>query len=284
MVRHHPHLISAWAKLRRGHTHRSRLNRAIDNFSRSQLRLVKDYLKPDTGERIYQLEAPLEKPPVHVLPIIGDALFNYRAALDHLMWALVIISGNRPSEKTQFPIFKDQSAFYDRRGGRMLNGVNPLIKQVIECYQPYQDVYQHDGELLWELSRLNNIDKHRHLHVVTGQYEGTFNRDESDLEAWRDIQGCLFLNIGRVEAGTILAAIPPQYAHIEFVPTFEFAFSETSEFAAGHRVRGTVVGIGVTVECILDQFERLFFFKDSSALGRLWHAFSGDPYFTRLDE
>jgi hypothetical protein len=199
------------------------------------------------------------------------------------MWALVIISGNEPTDQTQFPIFRDQSAFRDtRRGGRMLRGVNPLIKQVIECYQPYSDVYSYERELLWELSRLNNIDKHRHLHVVTGQYEGTFNRNESDLQTWRDIQDSLFLNVGHIEAGTILARISPQYARVEFIPTFEFAFSETNEFAPGHRVRGTVGSIGTTVEDILDQFERLFFFKGSSALGRMWNAFHGAPYFTGL--
>lgn len=277
----HPLLESAWAKLKRGHAHRSRLNRAIDNFSRSQLRFVVTYIKRDTGETVYQLETPLEEPPARVLPIIGDALFNYRAALDHLMWALVIQSGNKPSDRTQFPIFRDPKAFHDiRRGGSMLKGLKPLIEEVIECYQPYSDAYPHEGDLLWELSRLNNIDKHRHLHLVTGQYEGTFNvRGGSDLQAWRDIQDKLFLNVGHVEEGAILAEIPPEYAHIEFVPSFEIAFSETNEFAAGHRVRYTVGNIGVTVEDMLDQFERLFFYKDSSALGRLWHAFSGDPYF-----
>lgn len=283
MVRHHSQLNSSWAKLRQGHLHRSRLNRAIDNFSRSQLRLIRDYIKPDTGERVYQLEAPLDDPPARVLPIIGDALFNYRAALDHLMWALVIISEDKPDNQTQFPIFKDKTAFDDhRQGGRMLKGVNPLIRQIIECYQPYHNAYGYEGELLWELSRLNNIDKHRHLHVVTGQYEGAFNRDECDLQAWRDIQDKLFLNIGRVEAGAILAEIPRQYAHIKFVPTFELAFSETSEFVPGNRVRGEIVGIGCTVESILDQFERLFFFKDSSALGRLWHYFYSDPFFSNM--
>jgi hypothetical protein len=252
----------------------------IENFSRCQIRLVKDYIKPETGQRVYQLEAPLDDPPVNVLPVIGDALFNYRATLDHMMWALVRISGNEPNEQTQFPIFKDQSAFHSRRCKKMLEGVNPLIGQIIECYQPYMDIYP-DGDILWELNKLNNIDKHRHLHVVTGQYKGTFHRNENDWQIWRDIQDRLFLNIGHVEKGTILAEIPKQYAHIKFEPTFELAFSENNEFAAGYRVSGTIVAIGCTVDDILDQFERLFFFRDSSALGRLWDAFSADPYFSR---
>jgi len=265
--------------------HRSILYLAIDNFSRSQQRFVSNYLKTDTGERVYQLEAPLEEPPARVLPIIGDALFNYRATLDHLMWALVIVSGTKPSERTQFPIVKDKNSFHDsNRGGKMLNGVSPLIKEVIECYQPYTDVNEYDGEILGELNGLNNIDKHRHLHLVTGHYEGTYNQDEKDLQAWREIQNNLFLNIGHVGKGAILAKIPPQYANLNFEPSFELAFSETNEFAPGHRVRGTIQSIGTTVECILDQFERLFFFKDSSALGRMWHDFSGNPYFSGSDE
>jgi len=285
MGRHHQYLLSAWAKLKRGHSHRARLNLAIDNFSRSQQRFVSNYLDNDTGERVYQLEASLEEPPARVLPIIGDALFNYRATLDHLMWALVIVSGNKPNERTQFPIVKDKDHFHDpKRGGKMLNGANPLIKEVIECYQPFTDVYKYDGELLWELNGLNNIDKHRHLHLVTGHYEGTYNQDERDLQAWREIQDNLFLNIGHVEKGAILAKIPSQYANLNFEPSFELAFSENNEFAPSHRVRGTIQSIGTTVEGILDQFERLFFFKDSSALGHMWHAFSDNPYFSGLDK
>jgi hypothetical protein len=188
------------------------------------------------------------------------------------MQALVVQSKGIPSERTQFPIFRKPADF---NRSSQWKGVHPLIKTFIEFQQPYAGVYPRVGELLWQLHRLNIIDKHRHLHLVTGYYEGTFTEEGgASIRAWRQIQesapDALFQNVGVVSKGAILARIPRSYVNVNFVPSFEVMFGNTNEVASEHPVRAVIGAIGQTVNDILSTFEEFFFYFDPSRLGRLY--------------
>jgi hypothetical protein len=88
---------------------------------------------------------------------------HLRAALDNLLWQLVLLRGGTPTSKTQFPIYE--------RGKRyessvwMLRGVSADDRALIERYQPFQEGVRAADTYLSHLAWLNNMDKHRFVHV-----------------------------------------------------------------------------------------------------------------------
>jgi hypothetical protein len=108
--------------------------------------------------------------------LIGDIAHNARSALDHLVWQLVILSGNRPTRDNQFPIFQVEKDYWEipkdhslSNRDRMLGGVSEEYRAIIDGIQPY--TVAADGEdpsanFLARLSWLNNVDKHRLVHAA----------------------------------------------------------------------------------------------------------------------
>lgn len=101
---------------------------------------------------------------------VGDIVHNFRCALDHLVWELA----GRPHPavaKTQFPIFQSQAGFTRRGTKEFLKGVPTRVITMIESEQPYftrpdGDVEGTTNSPLWHLKELNDIDKHRTLHLT----------------------------------------------------------------------------------------------------------------------
>ena len=86
---------------------------------------------------------------------VADAVmivYQLRSSLDHLVHELVILSGNaeklKDSRKHQFPIFESKSG-YDKRAGRMIDGVSNNIARLVEQQQPYvhRPARRHDDAL-----------------------------------------------------------------------------------------------------------------------------------------
>ena len=109
--------------------------------------------------------------------IAGDALFDLRSALDHIAVALV---PSRRRSKASFPIesepiWKREHRRYvvrdsdrRRRFREAVNGMPDSAIAIIERLQPYHGVGQGvEQEALYQLSRLNNADKHRQLVVFS---------------------------------------------------------------------------------------------------------------------
>ena len=110
----------------------------------------------------------------------GDCLFNLRAALDHLVYQLHVRRyGGRDvppgaAKDSAFPILDQPHV--DRKGQPIPTCKWPKIKRLgfpirraIEFLQPYKtrnDKFHRVRRRLLDLDYLNNIDKHRHLHVV----------------------------------------------------------------------------------------------------------------------
>jgi hypothetical protein len=109
----------------------------------------------------------------------GDCLFNLRAALDHIVYELFVrkYQGRVPTriaETSGFPILshapgtargrsRDSSKWHD------IGGLAFKQRRAIQTLQPYnrrQDKLRRHRSNLAVLQALNNIDKHRHLHVL----------------------------------------------------------------------------------------------------------------------
>jgi hypothetical protein len=116
----------------------------------------------DGGEVItYSMGQNHLEPPLRIALLVGDALSNYRAALDHLAWQLVTKDGTPPKpNQVYFPIGLDRLAFAaDLR--RKMPGVAPVTGSIVERYQPFQHGERARSHPLWILSEWVGVDKHR---------------------------------------------------------------------------------------------------------------------------
>lgn len=115
----------------------------------------------------------IDEPPLRLSVICGDAIHNLRAALDHLVWQLVVAAGNKPSKGNSFPIYSAAKDFdrdvrfrEKKRGPGPLGGIDPNRKAwtTIEQAQPYHS-RRPPGDPLAMLKTLDDMDKHRTLAV-----------------------------------------------------------------------------------------------------------------------
>jgi len=116
---------------------------------------------------------------------VGDCLFNLRAALDHIVYALhdLFYSGSVPADAeraAQFPVLNLRQL--TSRGGTLgkprtdtwneINRLSEPQRAAIEELQPYRrsnngsDPLDVLREVILAIHELNIVDKHRHLHVV----------------------------------------------------------------------------------------------------------------------
>jgi hypothetical protein len=100
--------------------------------------------------------------------LIGDCVFNLRAALDHLALSLAkAFTPNitdRQIATSEFPIFHDEQMFKSVEE-RRIGCVAPPARKVIKLLQPYQRGDGYHSDPLWQLHELNRIDKHRTLTI-----------------------------------------------------------------------------------------------------------------------
>lgn len=108
------------------------------------------------------------EPPLRWATIAGDVVQNTRAALDHLVWQLVLLAGNDAGRGNQFPILNAAPA--DRGAqqnfDRMLAGVGAEARQRIEFMQPFQRLDDPTHHVLHGLREMSNADKHRSKRSV----------------------------------------------------------------------------------------------------------------------
>lgn len=134
--------------------------------------------------------------------ILGDAVHNLRAALDHVVWQLAELKA-QPPDHTEFPIFHSRNKFgaTDKHGPTRASGLSKIVglpvetRHIVERAQPYHRGGEAHLHPLWVLHRLNNLDKHRvvipALFVPNGYVaEFTVNTRESrrlsvDPVTWR---------------------------------------------------------------------------------------------------
>jgi hypothetical protein len=98
--------------------------------------------------------------PVVISILIGEVIYNLRAGLDYLVYALANPGTVVVNEKTQFPIENTENAFVSRRN-TFLKGVTDKHVASIERLQAF------DGcDWTRTLRDLSNSDKHRHHTIV----------------------------------------------------------------------------------------------------------------------
>lgn len=100
--------------------------------------------------------------------LVGETVYNLRAALDYLVYELAILDSGHVQEKTQFPIESCESE-WESNQDRRLAGLNPTHKALIKCLQPYREC-----DWTGVLRDISNPDKHRTLTLVNPVKTATF--------------------------------------------------------------------------------------------------------------
>lgn len=105
--------------------------------------------------------------PEHTPTILGDAIHNLRAALDHLYCILIQVNGGTPGDYSRFPFMKSKEDLKATLKGQKKIGLAPSDKVcgiIVDDVQPFPG-----GQTrLYDLHRLDITDKHMTLLPVTG--------------------------------------------------------------------------------------------------------------------
>jgi hypothetical protein len=132
----------------------------FDAFSETRPYRFRPKDNPETGQRTYYLTkmAPV---PATLTTIASDVLQNLRDSLDHIAYQLVLDArgGAKPEWPVHFPI-AGSAADYPSRRRSVIKGVRQEVIDAIDATEPYKGGR---GHALWQLSKLNNVEKHELL-------------------------------------------------------------------------------------------------------------------------
>jgi hypothetical protein len=133
-------------------------------------------LDAERGKKVIWAEVT-KPPPASLSLIAGDCIHNLRASLDNLAFelALAYTEGPLPSDAeadSGFPIFSSDPAESSKpwplkKFNDMIRCIDPLAKAEIERLQPYKRGHGFRRDRLWQLNKLESIDKHRLPHTAT---------------------------------------------------------------------------------------------------------------------
>jgi hypothetical protein len=157
-------LVGINAKFHRAHEQLSSLNSDINLVGETQRHFIAKEIEPETGQKIWVFRGETPDIPIEWSVRIGEILYNFRSALDHLIEQLILANERVPTNRNAFPVFLCPNKFQSD-SKPMLTGVSSRVEAIIEGLQPYHghDIMKH----LWRLHCLHNTDKHRHLNMVT---------------------------------------------------------------------------------------------------------------------
>jgi hypothetical protein len=147
-------------KLERAREHVKSFDAELAAFVQRERHGVNFTFEPDP-EPTYHIGRVTTVPaiPIEFGLLIGDAIHNYRSALDHLMWALCWkCLGTEPWQRTQFPIATTEAAW--QSWSKAWSQLSPELVAQVDWFQPYYRPNPDNMILSW-LARLDNEDKHR---------------------------------------------------------------------------------------------------------------------------
>jgi hypothetical protein len=150
-------------KIERAGEHLAAFDAEIAPFLSGDQYEITPQTNPQTGQNQVRLsiKAPVS---ARAALIAADVIHNLRQALDHLVWQLALLTNPRPDIHVEFPIFisRDDGAIRKR-----IKDVPKLAQDLIMSVQPY---HAGDGwrfHPLYYIDRLDKIDKHRMLMLLT---------------------------------------------------------------------------------------------------------------------
>ncbi len=200
-------------KMHRAYKHLQDLKAERDGWIDTALKTVVE--EPDPEGSGYYAAWVIPPVPDHASLSLtaGDCLQCLRSSLDHLALELATsFTSPLPDEvekDSEFPIFgnrdgRGQERFSQLRskgvlagqpapssGLSRIRGIDPKAQAIIEGLQPYHRGNAYESLPLWQLTFLNNIDKHRTIHVVGASMQGALlsvPTRENPRDAWVNVK------------------------------------------------------------------------------------------------
>jgi hypothetical protein len=164
---------NAYARVRRAKQHLARLKRERTIFRRT-FHPPQGYINPKLGGTI-TLEYSRNIIPKKFGILIGETIYNLRAALDYLVYELAILDSGQTQKETQFPIEDTPEGWQRKMNGTKrkvkgivvpdwgcsLRGLSNAHKEDIKLFQPCFGF-----NLTGTLQSISNPDKHRTLTII----------------------------------------------------------------------------------------------------------------------
>ncbi len=145
------------AKYDRAKEHIEEFDSRLTKFRNSNPDKIGRKVDPKTGDVVLYVVEMTELLP-EFSTIAGDAIHNLRSALDHLVCRMIEAAGNKPTNASCFPIC-DTPEIYKTAAPLKVKGLRKRAIQKIDSIHPYKG----GNDPLWQLHRLDIIDKHRLL-------------------------------------------------------------------------------------------------------------------------
>jgi hypothetical protein len=169
-LRVNPALSSSRAKIERAKDHFNNLCSALNARGAEQAdRPVSTQF--DSQRRSFEIPQEESPPTSDWALAVGDIVHNLRSALDHLAVQLAILNGNTMEQASAvvFPVCLTHREFL-KSTKRFKNLVSPSALTALEWAQPYYAAKVRnlpaENNVLWIISKLDNIDKHRILVII----------------------------------------------------------------------------------------------------------------------
>lgn len=159
--------------------------RQLEGVFRTHLRENKKALSPNRYRQMRERGPPIGTAfPKHTPTILGDALHNLRASLDHAYCALIEANGHTVHERSFFPIVNPggKDSWQSRKAsmqGHEKTGFGPGLHMIDVLFNEVQPYDGGNGEALVKLHVLDIADKHmvllpteQHTRVENVRFEG----------------------------------------------------------------------------------------------------------------
>lgn len=170
--------ISAQLKLDRANHHIADLDARREVFLTTRPCKIRTQYNSQTSHTDYIVEDVAEVDPAISL-VIGDAIHNLRAALDHLAASLVRDNGAPVLSSTYFPICQSPAKYIAQAPGK-IQGMSIADQKRIGFLKPYLG----GNNYLWGLHKMDIADKHS-LILTHTQCVGGINYRVSDADVAR---------------------------------------------------------------------------------------------------
>lgn len=262
-------------KLKRAKFHLDQINSALDIWDTSIKNLNPVVIGSQPNWKV--LEVVVKDPPAadeSLSLMLGDYVHNLRSCLDHLVAQLSVLNGHKigVSRLLAFPICKADTDWNSQRY-KVANFLSPDAVTAINREQPYHALASGRdplAQILWVLSELDNIDKHRVIVVTSQKVRGTAIRIypsnggplavELSDHVWRPLEDGAVL-------GTINAfgSNGPPEIDVEMDLAAAIQIDETGLCCDGWQLRDALPQFFDTITGIIDRFNRGFF---SSEVGQ----------------
>ena len=269
---------SAWRKLERGDEHLKTLEGYIDAANEAASEnpgTLKPDMKEQPGPLIWSRGTTWRRYKCTVIfmadfattlddsynLVLGDAIHNYRQALDHLVWRLVNLhrSRNFDRSKVQWPDHRSAESFEDWQDTRTPGVPDKPQRAILKRYQPYRR--GHNPYIVGWLNFLARRDKHREVTpTVVTNLGGTLRYDFTkgvEVQDQRDIP------FEKLEPNTPIAEIdiaaPADMAKFDVKVHAEIqSATHVRRYSREEPVHALLEAFSALIRDLLDEFEALY--------------------------